>query len=322
MRDWELFTQALERMARDSGAALVDSARQRGVERLKAELLREVDERHAALTRPLHESEERLAKLKAVASEAEQASRQLKYLFDAEQDRLTRDVEERTRALAQGALQAGIHSLKDSLAAASGLRRGKLRRAAEDAAQSIGRAVAERWKKTMTPEGEARYREATGRLVAHANDFLRQLASAGAGSGAQLPAELDSGLGFTVKSRLFYTDLMALTGGFGAWLVDQVMPRRVVLSRVERFGVRYLERLVNANSARVAADLNERTLESRRRLEAEIRARLRAISGVAECALALAREERGKGESAVQAELARLAFIRQQLATTLTFEPP
>lgn len=82
--------------------------------------------------------------------------------------------------------------------------------------------------------------------------------------------------------------------------------RKGALRTVEREAGDYLEELVFTNSSRIQHDLDERVSESRRRLEAEIRARLREVCTSAEGALEQARTKRAAGEDAVRAEVARL----------------
>ncbi len=67
------------------------------------------------------------------------------------------------------------------------------------------------------------------------------------------------------------------------------------------------------NSRRVAADLDERVLESRRQLEIELRARLAGGLASAEQAIAQARSRRTEGEAAVARAEAQLDDIRSAL---------
>jgi hypothetical protein len=80
----------------------------------------------------------------------------------------------------------------------------------------------------------------------------------------------------------------------------------VAASDVARDAGGYFERLLEVNSARIKNDFEARVAESRRRLEAEIRGRLRELSDSAERALASAREAHAAGAAAVQAKLARI----------------
>jgi hypothetical protein len=84
---------------------------------------------------------------------------------------------------------------------------------------------------------------------------------------------------------------------------------------MERDVLAYLDRLVSTNTARIMNDLDERVLESRRRLEAEIRGYLRDVCASAERALERARSRQAAGKQAVQAEVDRLELIRQRVET-------
>ena len=86
--------------------------------------------------------------------------------------------------------------------------------------------------------------------------------------------------------------------------------RKGALKAVAREAEEYLETLLVTNSSRIQYDLDERVSESRRRLEAEIRARLREVSASAERALEQARTKRAAGEDAVLVEVKRLDALR------------
>lgn len=63
------------------------------------------------------------------------------------------------------------------------------------------------------------------------------------------------------------------------------------------------------NSSRVYEDLRERVVESRRRLEADLRSRLTHLSQSAAKGLARAAETQRLGTAAVQAEASRLTAL-------------
>jgi hypothetical protein len=79
----------------------------------------------------------------------------------------------------------------------------------------------------------------------------------------------------------------------------------------------YLEVLLEVNSTRVQSDINERVLESRHWLEADIRGLLRSVSHVAEKALEHARAAQASGSAAVQSALARFAALEKELVDLL-----
>lgn len=115
-----------------------------------------------------------------------------------------------------------------------------------------------------------------------------------------------------MKSRLFYKDLWQYIGGgpFG-WIADLFRTRNGILNGTL---LPYLERLLYTNATRIENDFNERVLEHRRRLEYELRARLREVYATAEQALERARAVRASGSASVEAELARLDRLRQRAA--------
>src|SRR3989454_283539 len=72
-RDWNLLSQRLDSLARQSGADLVRAAEERGTAALVERLRGDLDEQEAALLRPLEESQARMEVLRRAVAQAEQA---------------------------------------------------------------------------------------------------------------------------------------------------------------------------------------------------------------------------------------------------------
>ena len=96
-----------------------------------------------------------------------------------------------------------------------------------------------------------------------------------------------------------------------------VQPAAMARRRMEREVGDYLERLVSTNTARIMNDLDDRVLESRRRLEADLRGYLRDVCTSAERALERARSRQDAGKQGVQAEVERLESIHRRIARLL-----
>ncbi len=105
------------------------------------------------------------------------------------------------------------------------------------------------------------------------------------------------------------------------WLVDLVRSRDAAIRAAVRQAGEYLDVLVESNSSRIANDLVERTAASRKRLEAEIRVRLREVSDRARRALSEARLRMSEGQDAVENELSRLESLRTQVDSLLAARP-
>src|SRR5580658_2245050 len=101
---------ALVLLAHSKGE-LVEAARDRGLARLRARLLHEVDEQRGALLRPLSESEQRLVALRRCLADAAQALKELGHRFAAEQADLSRQ----GRALRQAFLERVLPEADDEL---------------------------------------------------------------------------------------------------------------------------------------------------------------------------------------------------------------
>jgi hypothetical protein len=77
--------------------------------------------------------------------------------------------------------------------------------------------------------------------------------------------------------------------------------------------IRFLEQLLDTNASRVQGDVEQRVVESRLRLEAEVRKLLREVSRSAEQALSQARELLAAGSEVIPKELERLRKLEEEL---------
>jgi hypothetical protein len=149
------------------------------------------------------------------------------------------------------------------------------------------------------------------RFVQIVNQFFARLAESDE-SFAALPKEaLDPDTGFRTRRRFYFNDLFELAPDSGG-----VFPLTHLGGRGGKI-TDYLTTLLEHNSTRVINDLDERVLESRRRLESEISKRLREGLDSAVTALERARNQFEAGQDAVEEELARLDSIDGKILALL-----
>ena len=311
-RDWEKLESSLDRLARESGASLVREAEQRAIKRFLERLIAEIDEQRDALVRPVAESEKRIGSLSASVAEAGRSMADLGYLLMAEVDRLTKKFgEDREKFLSAGLESAERELIRQIDAGASETSLRPLRTRVREAAAAIARCHLDAWLASEQPAAEALYRGAAERFLALGNEFLRRFLKSGELGPETFPAELGPEAGFRAKSRLFYTELLAVAQPSPfSWVLDRFRTPGALRRAVGRDAAAYLERLLSSNSARIQNDLIERVRESRRRLEAEIRARLSEAVRSATSALERAKARHAEGEASVAAELGRLDGLR------------
>ncbi|HVC19229.1 MAG TPA: dynamin family protein [Vicinamibacterales bacterium] len=311
--EWPALERALAVLVEEA-AGVLEQVRARASRRLVRRLLAEVDEHEAALRRPIDESARRLDAIRRWIDEADRAVRDLGQLLAVRQQELARTFEAARASFVAGAAGAGRDRVAAALARLTG-RAGRRRADGMREAGVVARALVGDWLDRIEPDAARVYREAIGRFVQLANDLSSRLARTGAAGSPELSSPFEPDEGFSVRRGFYFTGIMQLTSpGPLGWLLDVTLPGRWRQPAVRRDVLRYFARLLDSNSRRVAADLDERVLESRRRLEAELRARLSEQLAVAERALVRAREQRAGGEEAVRAELRRLETLRQELA--------
>jgi len=144
----------------------------------------------------------------------------------------------------------------------------------EESARTIASDAIDSWVAELEPAADQMFSASTERFAT----LLRDL------GGLDLERHL-------ARRRFYFTTLSELTG------------RKMFRKRDPQT---YLRRLLETNSARVANDLIDRFVESRRQLEREVATSLREIGGGAERAARHARESLASGRQHIEAELSRL----------------
>jgi len=309
-RDWDALVWCLEGLALGSGASLVRAAEARETAALRDALLLELDAEREALERPLHESQARVASLRRAIAGAERALEELGPRMSAVQERLRRAFSEARDAFFRGALRearAALRARLDGVFASGGAPRAR----ATGAAVDVARECLERWRREQEPEVERLYREGMQRFAELLGEVHDRTAASPELARLSRPEVMT---GVTARSRLVYTEMLtAAPASVGAGLLDAVRPPRARRRRIERAAAAYLERLLEANSARAKNDFLERVLESRRGLEAEVRRRLQDVAAAAERAVEQARRTREAGAAAVQARVDAIARLRTEV---------
>ena len=309
-RDWDALVWCLEGLALGSGASLVRAAEARETAALRDALLLELDAEREALERPLHESQARVASLRRAIAGAERALEELGPRMSAVQERLRRAFSEARDAFFRGALRearAALRARLDGVFASGGAPRAR----ATGAAVDVARECLERWRREQEPEVERLYREGMQRFAELLGEVHDRTAASPELARLSRPEVMT---GVTARSRLVYTEMLtAAPASVGAGLLDAVRPPRARRRRIERAAAAYLERLLEANSARAKNDFLERVLESRRGLEAEVRRRLQDVAAAAERAVEQARRTQEAGAAAVQARVDAIARLRTEV---------
>lgn len=310
-RDWPKLVDRLAELAHESGADLVESARERETRAIVGRLRRDLDEQRAALLRPLTDSEQRVKLIRAAVADAERALMDLGHLLSAEQERLAHGFADERDDFFGRALPAAQAELRERMA--SQRTEGHLARSlALEQARAVVRRWAERWREEQGPHAEALYRQAEHRFIDLANSFLERLAAVP--ELAAVPV-LSAEVGFRVKSGFHYTEMLRVAPVSAAtWFMDLALPWRRE-RRIERDAIAYLRRLLEVNSARIKNDFEECVTESRRLLERDIREQLRRLITSADTALDVARQAHTAWTTAVRARLDSIDSVRRRLDT-------
>jgi GTP-binding protein EngB required for normal cell division len=322
-RQWDAFVERLRALVRASGAELVERAATRGLAALLARLERHLRESRDALVRPVEASEARLETLRRCAREAEQAALELRYLFDAEQQRLLRALDERRARFVDEAMGEVTRRLDAELAANATRRGPGLRTFAVTRALELTEPLVRAWLDQQRPVAEQEFVAVTERFVSHANAFLERLRAAGQLEAEALPPDLAPERAFRARSRFTFASFMArTTPPAWRWLADWFLPAAQMRAAVRAAGLSFAARLLEANGNRVVGDFDERITESRRGVESALRRRLLEVVGTAEAAAQRAAALRQQGAEAVSAEVHRLEGQLARLASLAPASSP
>ncbi|HZU41251.1 MAG TPA: dynamin family protein [Terriglobales bacterium] len=318
--DWNAMVAALLKLVNESGRTLVRIAGERGLRRLSEELLAVALEEREALTRPIEESERRIASMRETIGEAERSLREIGYLFTAEQHRLSDLFLARRREFLEQIREETHAEVREAFGRVRRRYGPRFRREAMHAAQEVAARRVLPWLTKEQARAEEEYRKVAERFVSIGNEFLRKLAESRVPELARMPNALDSERGFRVASRFQFEGLIHIAQPASPlrYLADIFLGLFGARSVIQKDAMTFFDYLLEMNSTRVQSDVMERVQESRGQLEAEIRKLLHEVARIATSALDHARTAKAAGTAAVEAKLAGLRKAEAEIRLLLS----
>ncbi|HLI63556.1 MAG TPA: dynamin family protein [Terriglobales bacterium] len=313
--DWNTLIEDLSRLAKSSGQDMTRAAAERGVRRFSASLRRSVEERIRALQEPIENSEQRIANLHQTVSQAEQSLRDLGALFSAEQMRLSNTLLARRKQFLREVSPTAFQELQQETDPVKTAFGPALRRELMSIAQTVARRHVMPWLDSEETHAEELYAAVTQRFVGLVNGLLQRISEEQSADFAHLPKALDAEQGFRTRSRFYFHDMITIAQPASPLLycMDLVMGALHLRHWFRHDAEKFLEQLLDTNASRVQGDAEQRVVESRLRLESDVRKLLREVSATAEQALTKAREVMAAGTTAVQDELEWLRRLLKEL---------
>ena len=313
--DWSTLTGDLTRLASKSGQEMTRSAAERGLCRLSASLERLIEERVRALKEPIANTEQRIANLRQTVSQAEQSLRDLGALFSAEQMRLSNTLLAQRKRFLRDIFPTAVEELQCEARSVRTTFGPALRRELMSIARTVARRHVMPWLDTEEAQAEELYTAVTRRFVSLVNGLLQRISEEQSSDFSHLPKSLDSEQGFRTRSRFYFHDMITIARPASPLLysIDTLMGALRIRYWFRKDAERFLELLLDTNASRVQGDVEQRAVESRQRLESDVRRLLREVSDAAERALSNARELMAAGTNAVAHELDRLGKHQQEL---------
>lgn len=336
-RDWPALVAELQALRTDARESIVGEAARRGIARIAAACRHEIELALRALREPLEQSDRRVAALQSYIGTAEYQLPRLGALIHIEHQQIGRLLSSRRDAFLTETTPAAATELRTRIPGRLNEGTASLREQAFGLARHIAQDCLAPWFRSEEKFAEDLYRETTARFVELVNGFLagvRETAAEGAHRSGEsheadhggLDPELAQALsaataaresehGFRTASRFYFHDVESLVRATSPLprLTDLLRPRAATVRDVERRAVWYLEQLLQINTTRVRNDVDERIIDSGRRLEAELRSVLRDVLASAERSLERARVVRAQGSERVTTEIHRLESLLLQL---------
>jgi hypothetical protein len=279
-----------------------------------------IREERNALERPLEESERRIAGLRKTLGESEAAMRDLGVLFSAEQQRLSGVFVKRRNVFLKQARANAYTELTERLSSLARSHNGPAyRRNVNHLAQEIARTQLAPWLEGEAEFAEEEFRKTAKRFLELANEFLHRLGEIDVPGLEELPEDLGSDQGISVRSQFHFhaIERVAAPASPLLFISDLLLGSMGLRGGIVRDALEFLNQLLEVNSSRVQSDVDERVRESRKKLEAEIKRVLHEASAIADRALARARAAQAAGVLGVQAALARLDSVELEVTEGL-----
>ncbi|MFZ0287425.1 MAG: dynamin family protein [Terriglobales bacterium] len=321
-RDWAQLVAALEQLVRKSGRRLVRDAAERSVRRFSGQLQAIVNGEREALAQPFEESERQIGRLREIVFQAEQSLNDLGHLLSGEQQRMSKVFGEHRDSFLKSVREPAQRELGEQVRHLPRTNGPRYRRSVMEAAQGVGRKHTMPWLETERENAEQAYGRMAKRFADLANDFLARIHDSRSQL-SSLPGELDIDRVFCAPSEFrFYEFIhLALPASPVRYMVDLLLGAVRAHHAIDGGAGKFLDLLLEANSERVRNDLEQRVSESRRHLEAEVRAILRELCAAAERALARARVAHAQGAASVELSLRKLCEIEAELACLCGAKP-
>ncbi len=314
-RDWPELVSALSGLSERSGGRIVEAARRRGVRRLTGTLARRAGQEREALLLLVEQSEQRLAALHESLQIIEERLRHLSWLFNAEHARVRLLLDQRRQDFLGAVRPVAFQRLDREMGRLESARGPVVRCAVAEFVRDTAQELVEPWLRVEEGEAEALYLRIAARFVGIANAFLDELERVGEMGLERLPEPLETEKRLRAERSYCFNRFESrfVSTLPVQWLVDSLLPGPWRRRRVRHEAREFMTWLLEANSARVQNDLLERVLQSRRRLEGEIRTILEEAGRWAGAMIRRIREAQASGGDAVQRAVAELDRLQMEL---------
>ena len=313
--DWAEFLGKIDEMVSNKSLIIEDSYKNT-TQRISRRLLTEVDRLIQALSEPLENTKLKVERLSALREESEIFIRELGYRFQSEQDRISQliDLEQKKffdehRAEIDGEFEKLFASFLNNSNESNEYYYKALHPLAE---KYVGL-----WMEKIKGKVDMYYREFSERYIrefmeiAHRVDEITQDNSF---------SNLFEGLKGEMypRSEFYFHHFMRYTSTSPFMVIAGVfVPRKRRLMMMKKELKDYMDWLIYANCSRYIGDINQRIIESRRRIEADFKDRIQFLLERMNSAIEYASLMKSEGEARIKGELENLRYIRSSVESIL-----
>ncbi|MGC8926775.1 MAG: dynamin family protein [Myxococcota bacterium] len=314
--DWNNFVHKIDEMLLNKRAIISDSYKN-AIDRLTNQLKDEIDRYIQVLKEPIEKSREKVVLLNEFKKEADIFIRELGYRFQSEQDRISQLIDlaqkkflDEKKDDINNEFESAFDRLLNEQVNSNGSYYNEIHKIAEKYVnQCIERISGDVIR--YYSEFSRRYAEEINRLESKIKSILN----------SELSVDDSPNINMYERSEFYFHHFMRYTSSSPLkFLINIFLPKRHRIRVMKGELKEYLDWLIYANCSRYNGDINQRIIESRRRIEADFKRKIDELIGRVNNAVIYADRFAKEGESRIKGEIYKLLSYKSQIEEIRCFQ--
>ncbi len=310
--DWEKFNHKIENMLNNK-AEIISVSYKNALKRLSEQLVYEIDRYISVLKKPLDETKNQAEVLLNFRKESEIFLRELGYRFQAEQDRISQLIDIEQKKFIESR-RAEIDEEFENLFKSFMQKPSSGREYYYNQMHSIAEKYVFMCINEIKSNSSRLYSEFMERYAYELKKLIGRIEGiVNLDSFTELIAGIDTSM--CSKSDFYFHHFMRYTSSSPLnLLINLFLPARSRLTRMKGELKDYLDWLIYANCSRYNGDINQRIIESRRKIEADFRKMITDIVERTNEAINYAESVVREGEGKVDSEVKKLLALKDEVS--------